>query len=123
MMLALGEVSHAPTLHQKRPYLWQNFGYNTGEANLKIFYAIMTSALPIKSAYIPAPKLVVALVNPRSGARRGQQVIHFLKTRQWGAEVAVFETQPNSMEGHQAAIEFARQQGADRLLISGGDGT
>lgn len=83
----------------------------------------MTSVMPIKSVQLPAPKLVVALVNPRSGARRGQQVIHFLKTRQWGAEVAIFETQPNSLEGHQAAIEFARQNGADRLLISGGDGT
>jgi diacylglycerol kinase family enzyme len=49
--------------------------------------------------------------------------LHTLRSRTWSAKVSIFETIHGSLEGHEQAINFARQQGADRLLISGGDGT
>lgn len=73
--------------------------------------------------YIAAPQKVVAIVNPHSGFGYGQRVLHWLRRRKWGAEVTAFETQPNSLDGHHQALDYARQNGADRLLIYGGDGT
>jgi diacylglycerol kinase (ATP) len=91
---------------------------------LKNFYASMDApTLTAKTQFLPPPRHVVALINPLAGSKRGQQVIHFLRQRQWGAEITIFETQPYSLAGHHAALAFARQIGADRLLISGGDGT
>jgi len=73
--------------------------------------------------FVPAPRRVVAIVNPSSGAERGQLILRWLRNEDWSAEVATFETVPNSLAGHRAAIDYARQVGADRLIVCGGDGT
>ena len=70
-----------------------------------------------------APQKVVALVNPISGNGRGKRVLDLLQNGDWQVEVKTFLTEAGSMAGHQAALEFAQKIGADRLIVSGGDGT
>jgi diacylglycerol kinase family enzyme len=84
----------------------------------------MNSLTRQSNTYMDAPQHVVAIVNPNSGmAGRAQQVLTMLRNRTWSAKVSIFETMHGSLAGHERAIDFARQHGADRLLISGGDGT
>jgi diacylglycerol kinase family enzyme len=84
----------------------------------------MNTPIIADRAYIAAPKHVVAIVNPNSGMRRrSQRVIQLLRTHEWGSKITIFETVPNNLEGHREAIAFAREHGADRILVSGGDGT
>jgi len=66
---------------------------------------------------------VVAIVNPYAGVRRGQRLLNILERRSWAAKLTIFETQHGSLDAYHKAIEFARNEGADRLLVAGGDGT
>lgn len=72
---------------------------------------------------VAAPQRVVALANAHSGFGWGRRVLRQLNERSWPADVTTFETKPGSLAGHQAAIAYARESGADRLIVAGGDGT
>lgn len=84
---------------------------------------MMTALAAAIDTISPAPQSVVAIVNPRAGMGRGQRALELLNTQNWSAEVKTFPTLPDSLDGHRAAIEYARQHQADRLLVCGGDGT
>jgi len=83
----------------------------------------MTVITTRKFVYSPAPKRVVAIVNPFSGAGGGRRVLRLLRDYPWSARVTAFETEPGSLNAHHAAIEHALQTDAERLIVSGGDGT
>lgn len=76
-----------------------------------------------KYVYSPTPRQVVAIVNPFSGAGGGRRVLRLLRDYPWPAKISAFETQPGSLAMHHAAIDHALRIGAERLIVSGGDGT
>jgi diacylglycerol kinase family enzyme len=76
-----------------------------------------------KVSFAAAPAHVVAIVNPYAGVRRGQRLLNVLGRRKWSAKLTTFATQPGSLDSYHEAIDFAREAGADRLLVAGGDGT
>ena len=73
--------------------------------------------------FVDAPAHVVAIVNPYAGVRRGQRLLNLLERRSWPGRVTSFATEPGSQDSYLRAISFAREQGADRLMVAGGDGT
>lgn len=76
-----------------------------------------------RGTYLPKPQRVVAIINPYSGRGLGKYVLNLLQNRDWEVEVSSYLTIPNSLDGHRAAIQNARDIGADRVLVCGGDGT
>lgn len=73
--------------------------------------------------YCPPPRHVVAIVDPNAGRGRGRRVIQLLEERPWPASVRIFTPNPARLETYVEAIQAAHESGADRLLVSGGDGT
>ena len=71
----------------------------------------------------PTPEHVVAIVDPRAGRGLGRRVIELLQMRDWGARVKLFTPDPANLNTYTEAVRYARQYEADRLLVSGGDGT
>lgn len=73
--------------------------------------------------YCPSPKHVVAVVNPNSGMGGGRKSLKILRRVNWPARLTIFETRSGTMQAQMDAIAYARECGADRILVSGGDGT
>ncbi len=73
--------------------------------------------------YCPSPHHVVAVVNPNSGMGGGRKTLNILKRVKWPARLTIFETQAGTLEVQREAMAYARACGADRILVSGGDGT
>jgi diacylglycerol kinase family enzyme len=69
---------------------------------------------------IEAPKHVLAIINPASGSKRGQLVIERLKKID-EPRVTLHVTTPDF--DFVGAIERGVAEGADRILVAGGDGT
>jgi YegS/Rv2252/BmrU family lipid kinase len=69
---------------------------------------------------VEAPQHVVAIVNPASGSKRGKTVIEALRaiTR---PRITLHVTTPDF--DFAAAIKAGVEDGADRILVAGGDGT
>jgi diacylglycerol kinase family enzyme len=80
------------------------------------------SQVESRFAKLPAPKQVVAIVNPEASKGVGPRLIRILQNRRWNADVEVFLTEENSLDVQHAAMEYARQHGADRVIVAGGDG-
>lgn len=53
----------------------------------------------------------------------GQRVINLLQRRNWSAGVKIFIPSLSRPDTYQQAIEYARENNADRVIASGGDGT
>ncbi|MCL4875765.1 MAG: hypothetical protein KJ064_03865 [Anaerolineae bacterium] len=73
--------------------------------------------------FCPSPKHVVAVVNPNAGMGGGQKTLRVLRRINWPAKLTIFETRPGTLQPQIDAITYAREAGADRILVSGGDGT
>lgn len=73
-----------------------------------------------ESPTVGAPEHVVAIVNPVSGSKRGQVVIKRLKQRE-APRITLHVTTPDF--DFVSAIRSGVSDGADRILIAGGDGT
>lgn len=71
----------------------------------------------------PSPDRVVAVIDPRAGRGMGHRVMYLLQQRTWPADVKIFNPDPLNLNSYIDAIQHARDWGADRLLIAGGDGT
>jgi diacylglycerol kinase (ATP) len=80
------------------------------------------SQVESRFAKLPAPKRVVAIVNPEASKGVGPRLIRILQNRRWGADVEVFLTEEKSLDVQHAAMDYARQHGADRVIVAGGDG-
>lgn len=53
----------------------------------------------------------------------GRRVINLLQRREWSAAVKVFIPSPTRPDTYEQAIQYARENRADRVIASGGDGT
>ncbi|MBZ0310341.1 MAG: acylglycerol kinase family protein, partial [Anaerolineae bacterium] len=73
--------------------------------------------------FCPSPKHVVALVNTNSGMGGGRKTLKILRSVNWPAKLTIFETRAGSLQPQMDAVAYARDCGADRILVSGGDGT
>lgn len=73
------------------------------------------------SVRVKAPEHVLAIVNPVAGSKRGQVVARRLRELKRPPRVTLHETTPDF--DFATAIRDGIEQGADRLLIAGGDGT
>lgn len=76
-----------------------------------------------KFKFEPAPQRAVIVVNPYSGTGKGQQVIDLLKSQQWDTHFDLFITDPDTQDAYHQAAQHALAWGADRFIVSGGDGT
>ncbi len=73
--------------------------------------------------FCPSPRHVVALVNPNSGMGGGRKTLKLLRSGNWPAKLTIFETRAGSFQPQIDAVAYARESGADRILVGGGDGT
>ncbi|NLX09375.1 MAG: hypothetical protein GXY36_06935 [Chloroflexi bacterium] len=69
---------------------------------------------------VDAPRHVVAIVNPASGSKKGQLVIERLREIR-SPRISLYVTTPDF--DFAAAIREGVANGADRILVGGGDGT
>jgi diacylglycerol kinase family enzyme len=69
---------------------------------------------------VDAPEHVLAIVNPASGSKRGTEVIRRLRDVQQ-PRITLHVTTPQF--DFAAAINAGMEDGADRILVAGGDGT
>lgn len=76
-----------------------------------------------RKTHAPAPKRIVALINPASGQQLGKAVEEMLVQNPYGVEVEVVETRADSREQPRLAAKLVEERQADRFLIAGGDGT
>lgn len=93
--------------------------FNKGDGYMKQLTSISHDRL----AHIQRPHHLIAIVDPNAGRGMGRQVIRQLENRRWPARVQVFTPNPAYLETYIEAIETAHREGADRLIVSGGDGT
>ena len=82
----------------------------------------MLTQTQTRFAKLPAPQRVVAIVNPEASKGVGQNLLRLLQSRRRSANVQIFTTEANSLNAHYAAFAFARENGADRVIVAGGDG-
>jgi diacylglycerol kinase (ATP) len=73
--------------------------------------------------FCAAPRRVVAIVDPAAGRGVGRRVLQLLTGRQWPAAVRVFTPNPANFSTYVEAIEEAHSSQAERIIVSGGDGT
>ena len=71
----------------------------------------------------PAPQRVVAVIDPRAGRGSGHYAMRVLRQKHWGVDVQIFQPDPADPDTYRRAIETAQRSGAQRILVSGGDGT